>query len=112
MRIPKNFPDEYLKKGRISVSTIKGRIRASTEKFFGRVPEKGRISVSTGKLQNSVEYSEQVESVRVARNFRDEYLKRIELVSVPEKGRIRASTEKHSGRAPEKGRINVSTRKW
>ena len=72
----------------------KGRIRASTEILSRQVPEKGRMSVSTEKWYNSGNYSEKVESVRVPRNFPDEYLKRVELVSLPENGRIRATTWK------------------
>ena len=63
----------------------KVRIRASTQKLFGRVSKNGRIS----------EYRKMVESGRV-----------------PGKGRIRASTEKLSGRVPDKGRISLSTQKW
>ena len=72
----------------------KCRIGARTQIFSRRVPEKGRISVSTKKLYNPSEYGEKVEAVRVLRNFHDEYLKSIESVSVPENGRIRASTRK------------------
>ena len=54
-------------------------------KLSRRVPEKCRISVSSGKM---------VESGRVL-----------------EKGRIGASTEKHSRQVPEKVRICVSTKK-
>ena len=61
----------------------KSGIRASTKKLSGRVPEKGRISVSTGKWWNPGEYPENVESVRVPKNIPDEYLKSLELVSVP-----------------------------
>ena len=53
-----------------------GRIRASTEKLSGRVSEKGRFSVSTGKWQNPGEYREKLESMRVS-----------------EKGRISVSSE-------------------
>ena len=54
-----------------------GRIRASTKKLSGRVPEKGRISVNTEKWKNPGEYTEKVESVRVPKNFLDEHLKRV-----------------------------------
>ena len=50
------------------------------------VPEKGRISVSTEKWQNSGEYREKVESVRVSKKL--------------------------SRRIPKKGRISVGTEKW
>ena len=40
------------------------------------------------------EYQEKVESVRVSKNFSNEYRKMVELVRVPGKGRIRASIEK------------------
>ena len=43
----------------------KGRIRASIENLLGGVPKNGRFSVSTEKRQNSEEYRENVESVRV-----------------------------------------------
>ena len=72
----------------------KGRIGASTEKHSRRVPEKVRISVSTKKLWNLGEYLEKIEYVRVSKNCPDEYVKRVELMSVPENGRIRASTTK------------------
>ena len=55
----------------------KGRFRASIEKLSQRVPEKGRISVSTEKME--------------------------ECGRVPDKSRIRTSIEKLSRRVPEKG---------
>ena len=58
----------------------KGRIPASIEKVSRRVPEKGRISVSTEKLFNLGEYWEMVESVRVSTTCRGEYRKRVESV--------------------------------
>ena len=64
----------------------KGRIRASIEKLLRRVPKKGKISVSTRKMEESVR--------------------------VPGKGRIRTSTEKLSGRVSKNGRISVITAKW
>ena len=45
--------------------TAKAGIRASTEKQSGPERTNGRISVSTGKLLNTGEYKEKVESVRV-----------------------------------------------
>ena len=72
----------------------KGRIRASIQKLYRRIPEKGQISVSTKKWSNLGKYREKVESVRVLG-----------------KGRIRASIEKLSWRLSKKGRINVSTEK-
>ena len=65
--------------------TGKGRIRASTQKLFGRVSKNGRNS----------EYRKMVESGRV-----------------PGKGRIRASTQKLFERVLKNGRIRVSTEKW
>ena len=56
----------------------KGRIRSTIEKLSGRVSEKGRISVSTGKWYNPGEYREKVELVRVLKNYKDEYRKRVE----------------------------------
>ena len=70
-----------------------GRIHASTEKLFGRVPknsrisvsiENGRIRASTGKMWNPCKYRKTV----------------------------RTSTEKLFGRVPKNGRICVSTGKW
>ena len=58
MRVSKNCPGNYRKKVKsISVPKMvdsgpvsrKNRIRASTEKLFGRLPENGRISVNAGK---------------------------------------------------------------
>ena len=56
----------------------KGRIRASTQKLSGRESKNGRISVSTGKWLNPGENREKVESVRVLKNYKDEYRKRVE----------------------------------
>ena len=53
-----------------------------------------------------------VDSVRVSKNYPDEYRKRVELVGGLRNGRIRASTEKLSERVSENGRISVSTGKW
>ena len=58
----------------------KGRIRASIEKLSRRVPEKGRMSVSTEKWKNLGGYREKVESVRVLKIFPDEYRKRVKSV--------------------------------
>ena len=58
----------------------KGRIRASIEKLSRRLPEKGRICVSTEKWQNPGGYRENVESVQVSKNFPGEYRKRVESV--------------------------------
>ena len=99
----------------------KGRFRASMEKYSRGVPEKRRISVSTEKWENPGAYLQKVDSVRVSKNFPDEYRKRLELVStekmvesgrVPGKGRFHASIEKLSRRVPKEGRISVSTEKW
>ena len=43
----------------------KDRIRASSKKLSGRLPENGRISVITEKSQNPGEYRKKVESVGV-----------------------------------------------
>ena len=43
----------------------KGRIRASTENLFERVPKNARINVNIGKWWNPGEYREKAESVRV-----------------------------------------------
>ena len=62
----------------------KGRIRVSTKKLSGRVPKNGIISVSTEKWLNpgeyrerveSGDYQEKVESVRVSKNCLGEYPK-------------------------------------
>ena len=50
-----------------------GRIRASVKKLSRRVPENGRISVSTEKWQNRGQYRENVEFVRVSKNCPGEY---------------------------------------
>ena len=103
MRVPKNIPDEYLKRvesvsvpknGRIRRLLGRGGIRAGTEKLSGRVPENGRISDSSGKWKNPGEYSEKVESVPVPKNIPDEYLKMVESVSVPKNCGIWVNTGK------------------
>ena len=58
----------------------KGRICVTIEKMSVRVSEKGRISVSTKKLQNPDECREKVESERLSKNCLDEYRKMIESV--------------------------------
>ena len=58
----------------------KGRIRASIEKVSQRVPEKGRISVSTEKWLNPGEYWEMVEAVRVSTTCRGEYREKVKIV--------------------------------
>ena len=58
----------------------KGTIRAIIEKLSRRVPEKGRICVSTEKWQNPGEYREKEESVRVSKYCPDEYRKSVESV--------------------------------
>ena len=55
-------------------------MRASIEKVSQRVPEKGRMSVSTEKWKNRGEYQEKVESVRVSKNCPGEYRKGVEWV--------------------------------
>ena len=73
----------------------KCRIRGSVEKLSQRVLEKGRISVSTEKGKNPGEYREKVESVRVSKNCPGEYRKRVESLSVPKNGTIRENTGKN-----------------
>ena len=99
----------------------KGGFRANIEKLSRRVPEKGRISVSTEKWKNAAEYPTKVESVRVLKSCPGEYQKRVnhcedrklvESGGVPGKGRIRASIKKLFGRVQKKGSISVSTGKW
>ena len=89
MRVSKNCPGEYCKKvdlcgyrkmvesGRVPGKCI---IHASIKKLSGRVPEKGRINVSTEKWQNPGEYREKVESAQISKNFLHEYGKRVESV--------------------------------
>ena len=72
----------------------KSRIRAIVEKLSRRVPEKGRICVSTEKWQNPGKYREKVESVRVSKNCPYEYRKRVESVWVPKHRTMRESTGK------------------
>ena len=95
VQVSKNCSGEYRKRVQsVCVPKIaesgsvpeKGRIRASIEKLFRRVPGKDSISVCTEKM--------------------------VEFGSVPEKGRIRASIEILLGRVPEKGPISVRTEKW
>ena len=68
-------------------------IRASIEKLFGWVSEKGHINVCTEKWNNPDEYQKKVESVQVSKNCSNEYQKGPISVST-ENGRIRASTAK------------------
>ena len=60
--------------------TGKGRIRSTTDKLSGRVPQNGRMSVSTAKWWNPGEYREKEESVRVLKNCPHEYRKMVESV--------------------------------
>ena len=64
----------------------KGRIRTIIEILSLRVPEKGRICVSTGKWKNPGDYPEKVE--------------------------FHVSIDKLSRRVSKKSRICVSTEKW
>ena len=82
------------------------------EKLSRRVPEKGRICVSTEKWWNPGEYREKLESIRVSKNFPGEYQKMVKSNRVPGKGRIPASIEKLSRGVPKKGRIYVSNEIW
>ena len=59
---------------------VKGRNCGSTEKLSERVPENGRISVSTKKRQNPGEDWLKVETVRVPKKYPDEYLNMVESV--------------------------------
>ena len=72
----------------------KGRTPTSIEKLFWWVPEKGPINVSTEKWKNPGEYQEKVESMRVSKNYSDDYRKSVQSVWVPKNGRIRASSGK------------------
>ena len=72
----------------------KGRIRASIQKLFPRVPENCRIYESTEKRYNTGEYGEKVESVRLSKNCSHEYRKIVESMRVRKNRRIRASTGK------------------
>ena len=63
-----------------------GRICVSIEKLCGRVPEKGRISVSTEKRWNPGKYREKVESVQ--------------------------GSKKLSRRIPKRSQMSVSIEKW
>ena len=89
--------------------TRKGIIRATNEKLservsnnyldkyrrtVGREQKNGRTCMNTRNWKNPGEYQGKVESVRVPKNFTDQYRKMVEFVSVPENGRIRASTGK------------------
>ena len=58
----------------------KGTICAIIEKLSWRVPERGRICVSTEKWDNPGECPENVESVRVSKICPVEYQKRVEAV--------------------------------
>ena len=58
----------------------KRRIRSSTDNLSGRVPQNGRMSVSTAKWWNPGEYREKVESVGVLKKCPDEYRKMVESV--------------------------------
>ena len=49
-----------------------------------RVPKNARMSVSTKKLFNPGEYQEKVESLRVPKNYLDEYRQMIDSVRVSE----------------------------
>ena len=55
-------------------------IRGTIDKLSRRVPQEGRICVSTEILQDPGEYREKVESVRVPKYCPDEYRKRVESV--------------------------------
>ena len=109
----------------------KGRICASTKKLCERAPKNGTISVSTAKWQNSGEYREKIESVRIQKNGRisvstgkwynlGEYRKKVE--SMRASKNCLASIEKlynqceyrklvESERVPGKGIIRASTEK-
>ena len=99
----------------------KGRICASTEKLSGRLPKKGRISVSAingriqasiGKMQNPCEHRKTVPAFTGKGDNQCECRKMVDSGRISGKGRIRTTTEKLSGRLSENGRIRVSARKW
>ena len=94
VRVPNNCPDEYRKKVESMWVPKNGRILANTEKLSGRLPEKGKISVSTEKWWNPGEYLEKVESKRVSKILTEEYRKMVESVSVPKNGRIQENIGK------------------
>ena len=103
VRIPKNCPGEYRKmvesvlvpeKSQTNVSTKNGWIRANTEKLSGRLPENGKISVSTEKWWKPGKYREKVESERESKICPEEYRKMVESVWVPKNGRIQESIGK------------------
>ena len=71
---------EYQKMVESRRVTGKCRMRASIEKVSRRVPEKGRICVSTEKWYNPGEYRENVEYVRVSKKCPDEHRKMVESV--------------------------------
>ena len=58
----------------------KGGIHATIEKLFGRVLQKGRISVSTRNWYNPGDYWEKLESVLLLYNYPDEFRKWVESV--------------------------------
>ena len=65
-----------------------GRICAIIEKVSRRVPENGRMSMSTEKWKNPGEYREIVESVRVSKKCPDEYEKMVEIGRASSRERV------------------------
>ena len=88
----------------------KGRIRASIGKLFGRVREKGPIRVSTEKMWNPCDYRKTVRAS--TRKGSNQCGKMVESEQVPGKCRIRARIEKQCGRVPEKDPFSVSNENW
>ena len=58
----------------------KAGIRASIEKIVSTNTGKGSNQCEYRKIEESGEYREKVESVRVSKNYPDEYRKRVESV--------------------------------
>ena len=92
MRVPKNWPVRYWKRAESGGLLGSGRIRASTEKMTDRGLEKGRIRVNSDKWQNPRHYRDQIESMRVSKNWPVGYWKRVEFAWRPINGRIRGTT--------------------
>ena len=89
----------------------KGKIPASIEKLFGWVPEKGSNQCEYRKMEESEWVPEKVESVRVSKNYSDDYRKSVQSVWVPKNGRIRASTRKRKNPCEYGKTVRVSNGK-
>ena len=77
-----------------------------------QVAENARIRVSIDKWENTGEYGEKVESVRVPTNCLDEYRKKVESLLVLKNGRIRASTMKRYNPCHQSKTGRTSFEKW